>query len=101
MLALHYPELSRMRLLHRRPQYSAYVSEQGLQRMLRSLFTMFPTLVVLEHPDGKIQVRLYKYYEGRRLPRSIHAIRRMASPVKRSIRPGTTKWFLLQEMAQE
>ena len=94
---LHHSELSRMGLLHRRPSYGPLVNRYTLERLLRLLFLQFQTLVLYELPNGHYRVRLYKRLEGRRLPQSALAVRRQASPFRRVVRPGTTKWFLMEE----
>ncbi|MEY3248658.1 MAG: hypothetical protein RL742_701 [Bacteroidota bacterium] len=96
MLALHKSEISRMRLLHCRPQYLRGVQKNSLYRVVRHLQLQFPTFVIYRRKDGRLLVRLRKRLGEHRIPASRRLISVLPPPLKRDIRPGTTKWFLLQ-----
>jgi hypothetical protein len=100
MFEVHASELTRMHMLHLRPQYAPLVNEAMLYRLTSHLFRQFPTLVLYERNDGSYKVSLYNRHGEDRLPKSIRDIPVLPPPFKRMIRPGTTKWFLQQEAAQ-
>lgn len=97
MLSLHKSEISRMRLLHCRPQYLRGVQKNSLYRVVRHLQQQFPTFVIYRRNDGSLLVRLLKRLGAHRIPASRRLIPVLPPPLKRDIRPGTTKWFLLQQ----
>ena len=94
LFQLHASELTRMRLLHQRPKYAPYVSFPQLYRLNVHLFRQFPTMVLYSKVNGTYAVRLYKRYQGHRLPSSLEGMELLPPPFRRKIRPGTTKWFI-------
>ncbi len=96
LLFLHKSELSRMKLLHRRPGYRYFVSKASLYRVLRHLKLQFPTFVIYRRDDGRPLVKLLKRYGEYRLPASKAFLEPLPPPLKRNARPGTTKWFMRQ-----
>ncbi len=96
LLLRHKSELSRMKLLYRRPQYRYFVSKSSLYRVLRHLHQLFPTFIIYRRDNGRLLVKLLKRHGGHCLPLSKTGLRPLPPPLKRDIRPGTTKWFLRQ-----
>jgi hypothetical protein len=97
MLSLHKSEISRMRLLHRKPQYRRGVQKNSLYRVVRHLQQQFPTFIIYRRNDGRLHVRLRKRLGEHQIPASRLLIPVLPPPLKRDIRPGTTKWFLLEQ----
>jgi hypothetical protein len=97
MLSLHRSEISRMRLLHRKPQYRRGVQKNSLYRVVRHLQQQFPTFVIYQRNDGRLVIRLRKRLGEHQIPASRMLIPVLPPPLKRDIRPGTTKWFLLEQ----
>ena len=98
LFEMHRSELARMRWFHARPEYAPRVSKLRLQRLLAYLQEQFPTLVIGRSArTGAVTVRLYKYYRGKRLRRTLRRIRPPRQLLRRPYAPGTTRWFLQHE----
>ena len=98
MLGLHSSDLTRMRLLHVRPQYARVVSRMALMRVLQYLFVQFPTMELGLTRRERLVVRLYKRRGGLRLmvPQGLPPSTKHVLQVRRAYRPGSTRWFLHQ-----
>jgi len=96
LLGLHSSDLTRMRLLHVRPQYARVVSRMALMRVLRHLFGQFPTMELGLTRRDRLVVRLYKRRGGTRLamPQGLPPLSPHTLQVRRAFKPGSTRWFL-------
>lgn len=87
-------DLTRMRLAHQRPHYSGLISKRVLRKVLQYLLDQFPTLMIFQNQNGEMVVHLYRYYNGKRLRRSLRRLRPPLQPFRTAPRQGTTRWFL-------
>lgn len=103
MLGLHSSDLTRMRLLHIRPQYARVVSRMALMRVLQYLFGQFPTMELGLTRRERLVVRLYKRRGGRRLviPQGLAPAPPRELLAHRAYRPGSTRWFLHQGVQEK
>jgi hypothetical protein len=93
-LGLYPSELSRMKWLHQRPQYSRLVCRKTLRRVVNGLFRQFPALVLWQLKDGGYRVTFRKTCKT---PATDAIATRIEQGYRKIPKPGSTRWFLQQE----
>ncbi|TNE66027.1 MAG: hypothetical protein EP344_02715 [Bacteroidetes bacterium] len=97
---VHASVLTRMKLLHVNSRYEPLVNRYGLVRLLKYLFEHFPTLVLAKTRDGRLAVRLYKYYNGYKLGTGPAVVPEVSLFQRPDPKPGSTRWYLEQANAR-
>lgn len=96
LMDLHPPELTRMRRVHCNPEYARLVSRAALYKVMHYLLQQFPELSMYRAKSGRICIRLYNRCSRKRKKKGSMSLQKPAQTFKRDIKPGGTRWFLLQ-----